>query len=148
MQPLPSANAGAAPDRGWAKVFAGSLARAILPVGGLLSMGGGWMAVLTGSPRLFLAGIFLLCAAVQLSRGKRSGAWLIVLFYVLFSVWTEPEVARCKPLQLASLWAASILAATATFLMPWLGSSITSRWAGMATSALIIAGVTALTIGA
>ncbi len=107
---------------------------ALVLVGLVLAVGGGWLIALGGSPYYLLGGAAVLAAGVLTARGDRRGAWLYAAFLLATLLWSLWEAGLDGWALTARLFGCAIVGAG--FLYPGLfGAGPGDRWAKWSTRA-------------
>ena len=70
------------------------LGAAMMALGLLLAVGGGWLIFLGGSFYYFCAGAVMVASGYRLAQGRSEGAWLYLLLFVSTVLWAWWEVDR------------------------------------------------------
>jgi quinoprotein glucose dehydrogenase len=124
--------------RSWSAII---LSIVIATIGVTLTIGGGWLLSLGGSPYYLIAGVLMLASALSLFRGRMLGAWIYIGTFVLSAIWGFAEARGNAWAMIPWLVAPLVLLVAVLLVMPTL-TPARNRWkyagAGIAVAILFV----------
>jgi quinoprotein glucose dehydrogenase len=116
-----------------------ALGGVIAAIGGVLLVGGVWLAALGGSPYYLLAGAALVASGVLLIRNRALGAWIYLGVWLATLVWAVWEVGLNGWALAPRVVAPTVLLIPVLLVLPRLtGRSFRLAWAGLAALAVVL----------
>jgi len=110
----------------------------------VLTVGGGWLVALGGSPYYLIAGLTMLASAVLMFRGNMAGPWLYGALFVVTAIWGLGE-SRGEPWAMVPWLIAPLVLLVAVLLVAPTLSVRPGRWkrsgAGILTAVVAVVAI-------
>ncbi len=132
-------------SRGRAALPALILGIVIALIGGVLAIGGAWLATLGGSLYYVLTGVAMVVSGVLLARGRALGGWIYVAIFALTVIWAFAEVGSNNWALVPRVIAPLVLLIAVFLVLPTL-VNMRRRWAigiGASVAVVLVTAVTA-----
>ena len=110
--------------RSWAAI---ALSVVLALIGIVLTIGGGWLALLGGSIYYLIAGVVMLASAWLLFRGRLLGGWIYIGLFILSAIWGFAESRGNAWAMIPWLIAPLVLLIAVLLVMPTLTAD-RNRW--------------------
>ena len=133
-------------SRSWSAILVGLV---VALIGLVLTIGGGWLVAIGGSPYYVVAGLLMLASGVLLARQRMSGGWLYIAVFVATVVWAFWESGLNGWALVPRVIAPIVLLIAVLLVMPTL-SRAPGRWKlalGSGFAVLLVAVIGGVAIG-